>query len=69
MQVTPVGSDLAKRVFQVHGVDKHGKVVLHKRLSRDQLLPFLANLAPCLVGLECGIFYKRLGVFAKLATT
>ena len=54
-QVTTLGIDLAKRVLQVHGVDKHGKGGLHKRLSRDQLLPFLANLAPCLVGLEaCG---------------
>ena len=50
-----MGIDLAKRVFQVHGVDKHGKGGLYKRLSRDQLLPFLANLAPCLVGFEaCG---------------
>ena len=39
MQVTTLGIDLAKRVFQLHGVDKHGKVVLHKRLSRDQLYP------------------------------
>jgi transposase len=45
MQVTTLGIDLAQRVFQVHGVDKHGKGGLHKRLSRDQLLPFLANLA------------------------
>ncbi len=55
MQVTTLGIELAKRLFQVHGVDKHGKVVLHRWLSCDQLLPFLANLAPCLVGLEaCG---------------
>jgi len=42
MQVTTLGIDLAKRVLQVHGVDKYGKGGLHKRLSRDQLLPFLA---------------------------
>jgi transposase len=55
LQVTTLGIDLAKRVFQLHGVDKHGKVVLHKRMSREQLLPFVANLPPCLVGLEaCG---------------
>jgi transposase len=52
MQVTTWGIDLAKRVFQVNRVDKHGKGGLHKRLSRDQRLPFLANLAPCLVGLS-----------------
>jgi transposase len=55
MNVTTLGIDLAKTVFQLHGVDEHGKVVLKKRLSRKQLLPFLVNVPPCVVGLEaCG---------------
>ena len=52
MNVTILGIDLAKAVFQVHGVDEHGRAVLSKRLSRKQLLPFLANVPPCLIGLE-----------------
>jgi transposase len=52
MQVTTMGIDLAKQVFQLHGVDAHGKTVLKKRLSRSALRPFMANLPPCRVGLE-----------------
>lgn len=52
---TTVGIDLAKNVFAVHGVDARGKVVLKKPLKREQMLPFFANLQPCLIGLEaCG---------------
>jgi hypothetical protein len=47
-----IGLDLAKSVFQVHGVDVHGKVVVTKRLRRDAVLAFFANLAPCVVGME-----------------
>lgn len=52
MNVTTLGIDLAKTVFQLHGVDERGRIPLMKRLSRHQLLPFLANLPPCLIGLE-----------------
>ena len=52
MNITILGIDLAKAVFQVHGVDEHGRAVLSKQLSRKQLLPFLANVPPCLIGLE-----------------
>jgi transposase len=52
MQVTTLGIDVAKHVFQLHGVDKHGNVVLTKRLSRTKVLPFIAQLPPCLIGLE-----------------
>jgi transposase len=52
MQVTTIGLDIAKNVFQVHGVDRHGKVVLRKQLRRAQVLGFFANLPPCLIGLE-----------------
>jgi transposase len=55
MQVTTIGLDIAKNVFQVHGVDARGRVVLRKRLSRATVLAFFANLPRCLIGLEaCG---------------
>lgn len=55
MQITTVGIDLAKNVFQVHGMNERGKAVLRKRLRRDQVAVFFANLPPCLVGMEaCG---------------
>jgi transposase len=52
MSAAFIGLDLAKSVFQVHGVDAQGKVVVTKRLRRDALLAFFANLAPCVVGME-----------------
>jgi transposase len=55
MQITTIGIDLAKAVFQVHGVDGSGKTVLRKQIKRDQMAPFFANLPACLVGMEaCG---------------
>jgi transposase len=54
MQVTTIGLDIAKSVFQVHGIDARGKVVLQKRLTRARMLVFFANLPRCLVGLEAG---------------
>lgn len=55
MQVTTMGIDLAKQVFQVHGIDTRGTVVLKKRLTRSALHTFMANLPPCRVGMEvCG---------------
>lgn len=52
MQITTVGLDLAKNVFQVHGVNRHGKVELRKQLKRDQVAAFFANLPACLIGME-----------------
>jgi transposase len=52
MSAAFIGLDLAKSVFQVHGVDAQGKVVVTKRLRRDAVLAFFANLAPCVVGME-----------------
>lgn len=52
MKVTTVGLDLAKSVFQVHGVDERGKVVLRKTLKRGQVAAFFAILPACLVGIE-----------------
>jgi transposase len=55
MKVTTVGIDLAKNLFQLHGVSEHGKVVFKKQLRRDQLAEFFVNLPPCLIGMEaCG---------------
>lgn len=55
MKVTRIGLDLAKNIFQVHGVDGRGVAVLRKRLRRDQVLAFFARLQPCLIGVEaCG---------------
>jgi DNA-binding MarR family transcriptional regulator len=52
MQVTTIGLDIAKRVFQVHGVDAAGTVVVRRKLRRSELLLFFAQLAPCLIGIE-----------------
>ena len=53
--VTTVAVDLAKHVFQVHGCDAAGRVVVSKALRRKDVLPFFASLGPCLVGMEaCG---------------
>jgi transposase len=55
MEITTIGLDLAKRVFQVHGVDATGQVVIRRSLRRAQMLPFFARLPSCLVGMEaCG---------------
>ena len=51
-EVTTIGLDLAKSVFQVHGVDVAGKVVVRRQLRRRQVLVFFKKLPPCLVGLE-----------------
>jgi transposase len=55
MNITQVGLDIAKQVFQVHGVNEHGKPQLRKQLSRAKVLEFFAQLPPCLIGIEaCG---------------
>ena len=55
MRVSTIGLDIAKNVFQVHGVDERGRTVLRKRLRRGQVAEFFANLPRCIVGLEaCG---------------
>ncbi|MEE8562318.1 MAG: IS110 family transposase [Alphaproteobacteria bacterium] len=51
-EVTTIGLDLAKRIFQVHGADGEGRPVLRKKLRRAKLMPFFADLPPCLVGME-----------------
>lgn len=55
MKATTIGIDLAKNVFQVHGVNEFGKAVLKKQLKREQVAAFFANLPPTLIGMEaCG---------------
>jgi transposase len=73
MNVTTVGIDLAKNVFQVHGVDARGKAVLRRQLRREQLAAFFGNLPPCLVGMEAcasahhwGRTLERLGHSVRL---
>ena len=51
-EVTIVGVDLAKRVFQLHGAAADGSVVFRRKLSRNQLLPFLARRPPCIIAIE-----------------
>jgi transposase len=52
MQMTTIGLDIAKNVFQVHGIDAAEKVVIRKQLRRSQVLAFFKALPPCLVGME-----------------
>jgi transposase len=52
MQVTTIGLDIAKNVFQVHGIDGDEKVVVRKQLRRGQVVRFFQDLPPCLIGLE-----------------
>ena len=55
MKITTIGIDLAKNLFQVHGVDQRGKTTLRKQLRRHQVTAFFANLPACLIGMEaCG---------------
>jgi transposase len=55
MQVTRIGMDIAKQIFDLHGVDRRGKVVLRRTVRRERLLELLAQLTPCTIGMEaCG---------------
>lgn len=51
-EVSTIGLDLAKNVFQVHGIDAQGKVLVRRQLRRSEVLLFFAKLPPCLVGME-----------------
>ena len=55
MKITTIGIDLAKAVFQIHGVGERGKVAVRKQLKRSEMPSYFANLEPCLIGMEaCG---------------
>src|SRR4051812_1524480 len=67
MQITTIGLDIAKNVFQVHGIDGAEKVVVRKQLRRNQMMAFFKDLAPCLVGLEaCATSHYWARELAKL---
>lgn len=67
MQITTIGLDLAKRIFQVHALDASGEVVIRKALRRSQVLPFFTKLPPCLVGMEaCGTSHHWARELTKL---
>ena len=69
-KISVLGIDLAKNVFQLHGVNEAGEVVLHKQLKRRQLLPFLAQLPACLIGIEaCGAMHYWSREFNALGHT
>jgi transposase len=50
--ITTIGLDIAKSVFQVHGIDAQGKVIIRLQLKRRYVLAFFQKLPPCLVGIE-----------------
>ena len=52
MQITTIGLDIAKNVFQVHGIDAKEKVVVRKQLRRKKVMGFFKALSPCLIGME-----------------
>jgi len=55
MDITTIGVDLAKSVFQLHGIDSSGKVLIKKQIKRAQMAEYFVNLKPCLIGMEaCG---------------
>ncbi len=65
-----LGIDLAKKSFQLHGVDETGQVVLRKKLNRKQLTSFIAQTAPCLIGIEaCGGAHHWMRVFKAFGHT
>ncbi len=51
-EISVIGLDLAKTVFQIHGIDAEGEVVVRKQLRRSQLRQYFARLAPCLICME-----------------
>ena len=67
--VTTIGLDIAKSVFQVHGVDAEGKVIVRRQLKRRYVLAFFQKLPPCLVGIEaCASSIIRRANSRRLAT-
>src|SRR5437899_8663672 len=52
MQITTIGLDIAKNMFQIHGIDAAEEVIVRKQLRRGQIIAFFEALAPCLVGME-----------------
>ena len=59
MDITTLGIDLAKSVFQLHGVNAQGVIVLQKKLRRGAVVKFLSKLEPCLIGIEGAVRLMR----------
>lgn len=69
-RIAVLGIDLAKKSFQLHGVGKEGNIVLKKKISRTKLSAFIANLSPCLIGVEaCGGAHHWVRVFSEMGHT
>ena len=69
-RISTIGLDLAKKVFQVHGVDAEGKVVVTRKLKRKEVLAYFQKLPACLVGMEaCGSAHYWAREIAKLGHT
>lgn len=51
-EISTIGIDIAKSVFQVHGIGEAGEVIVRRQLRRRQVLAFFAGLGPCLIGME-----------------
>ena len=67
MEISTIGLDLAKNIFQVHGINSQGEPVVRKALRRSQMLPFFAKIQPCLVGIEaCGTSHHWARELTKL---
>jgi transposase len=67
MQITTIGLDIAKNVFQVHGIDAAENVIVRKQLRRGQVMAFFEALAPCLVGMEaCATSHRWARELTKL---
>ncbi len=61
MKITTIALDVAKQIFQVHGADAEGRVVLRRRLRRSQVAAFFANVPPCVAGLEAEAICEAVG--------
>jgi len=70
MQITTLGIDLAKNIFQLHGINERGKVVLSRKVSRTKLLEVITKLPCCLIGMEaCSSSHYWAREFEKLGHT
>lgn len=68
-EISTVGIDLAKSVFQVHAIDAAGNVIVRRQLRRQQMLKFFEQLEPCLIGMEaCGTAHYWSASFRPLDT-
>jgi len=61
MQITALGIDLAKNIFQLHGINERGKVVLSRKVTRAKLREVITKLPCCLIGMEACSSSKLLG--------